>query len=400
MTKTLSLALLLTAASCFTARGDTTIVFENFDSYADTAAFEAVWGPDDGNGHTPLTSSRGLIVPNTNLGLVPPNDDPPGIQGNAVNIKDDINQYMGPATSTMATLRPSETQSVRLSGDFFDDALGNKRASIGMRHKGAAVSDAANIIEIGQWNADDTDPVDPNIVEVTTGYAYRVILFGALGGDLVASPNWGFFPLNPVLDRPDDLDELVSIADIGPGWHHYTATVGLTEVTFTLDLFRDGLANTEATEGVGTPGVDSTVTWQIEPFYRAGEIAAFDSLRIGGPSGVTSARESVIDNVHLELIDLVPAGDNADFNGDLVVDGRDFLIWQRGAGIGDGSALAGDGDANGDGNVDDLDYGVWQSQFGGAPSVLASYGVPEPSSLALVGLAGCLAMRRFRRVRR
>jgi hypothetical protein len=86
--------------------------------------------------------------------------------------------------------------------------------------------------------------------------------------------------------------------------------------------------------------------------------------------------------------------DDADFNSDGIVDGSDFLIWQRGFGLSaqpDNST----GDADGDGNVNDADLTVWQGQFGTAPAAAAVGAVPEPGTIALaaVGLA-CAALRR------
>ena len=87
--------------------------------------------------------------------------------------------------------------------------------------------------------------------------------------------------------------------------------------------------------------------------------------------------------------------ENADFDGDLDVDGEDFLIWQRGAGIG---ATLSQGDANGDAIVDGLDLDVWKEQFGmpDGPSGTNAGAVPEPNTLllaaSLVGLV--MAVRR------
>jgi hypothetical protein len=76
---------------------------------------------------------------------------------------------------------------------------------------------------------------------------------------------------------------------------------------------------------------------------------------------------------------------NADFDGDGDVDGRDFLIWQRGFG-GPGSTAT--GDANSDGNVDGTDLEIWQAQYGSVPEFTATnVAIPEPSSVLLFSAA-------------
>ncbi len=56
----------------------------------------------------------------------------------------------------------------------------------------------------------------------------------------------------------------------------------------------------------------------------------------------------------------------ADFDGDLDVDGDDFLSWQRGFGIASGASHI-QGDADFDGDVDQADLDYWSSQYGTAP---------------------------------
>ena len=72
------------------------------------------------------------------------------------------------------------------------------------------------------------------------------------------------------------------------------------------------------------------------------------------------------------------AADNADFDSDGDVDGRDFLIWQRG--FGTGNSLA-DGDANSSGTVDGADFSVWQTQYGSGSLVSLRQAVPEPATV-------------------
>jgi len=102
--------------------------------------------------------------------------------------------------------------------------------------------------------------------------------------------------------------------------------------------------------------------------------------------------------VVLGLIDEVVSTIAADFNGDGVVDGSDFLTWQRGFGLA-GQTDNSNGDANGDGVVNGADLAVWQSEFGtGAPLLAATQAVPEPTSISLflLNLALILGRRRFR----
>lgn len=98
----------------------------------------------------------------------------------------------------------------------------------------------------------------------------------------------------------------------------------------------------------------------------------------------------------LTLDPIVTPVDDADFNGDLVVDGADFLIWQRGFGL-SAQPDKSTGDADGDGNVNDADLAVWSTQFGTVitpPTPVSA--VPEPTAiaLALAGLACLAGMRR------
>ena len=115
--------------------------------------------------------------------------------------------------------------------------------------------------------------------------------------------------------------------------------------------------------------------------------------------------------------------ENADFNNDGKVSGLDFLILQRGFGIG---TTPGEGDADGDSDVDRDDLGIWETQYGtayhdtGAGSTKDSFAVsasfrstsfafsetperdfrvarvPEPNSLLLRALAvmGMLVKRK------
>lgn len=63
-----------------------------------------------------------------------------------------------------------------------------------------------------------------------------------------------------------------------------------------------------------------------------------------------------------------------DYGGD--VDGRDFMIWQRGFGMSGPNVTRQHGDATGDGDVDANDLAVWQATYG-------KYPLPGPTALSV-----------------
>jgi hypothetical protein len=88
-----------------------------------------------------------------------------------------------------------------------------------------------------------------------------------------------------------------------------------------------------------------------------------------------------------------PAAD-ADFDNNGIVDGRDFLIWQRNSGVNNG-ANNGSGDSDGNGAVNAADLAVWKSQFGTAGLAASIGGVPEPAGLAIM-LTSVAVLARWR----
>jgi prepilin-type N-terminal cleavage/methylation domain-containing protein len=91
------------------------------------------------------------------------------------------------------------------------------------------------------------------------------------------------------------------------------------------------------------------------------------------------------------------APEDADFDSSGLVDGVDFLTWQRGVATPAGTATLADGDANFDQTVDALDLAIWQGQYG-IGAVPALQAIPEPASLPLAGISCVLGWTLFRRV--
>lgn len=124
---------------------------------------------------------------------------------------------------------------------------------------------------------------------------------------------------------------------------------------------------------------------------------ASGQIKFGAIEGKTAALYAMSTNNGIQAFTLTleeSVVDDADFNGDLVVDGSDFLIWQRGFGL-SAQPDKSTGDADGDGNVNDADLAIWTTQFGTTTAPPAIGAVPEPATLVLAaaGIA-CLAVRR------
>ncbi|NOZ40221.1 MAG: hypothetical protein GXP24_08350 [Planctomycetes bacterium] len=90
------------------------------------------------------------------------------------------------------------------------------------------------------------------------------------------------------------------------------------------------------------------------------------------------------------------AAENADFNGDNLVDNGDLAIWEQRFGIMDNAPFQ-PGDADGDSDVDGRDFLAWQRQLDQGGLSLPPNTVPEPNPLVLlcVSLLAMLPMRHF-----
>lgn len=85
---------------------------------------------------------------------------------------------------------------------------------------------------------------------------------------------------------------------------------------------------------------------------------------------------------------------SGDYDDDGVVDGNDFLIWQRELDVRGDSAA----DGNEDDRVDEDDLALWGDHFGGIRAgAAAAVAVPEPGAFAIVATAVIATVRRRRR---
>ncbi len=168
-----------------------------------------------------------------------------------------------------------------------------------------------------------------------------------------------------------------------------------TELVFDFDLTNSGavsyLQNSLAAGHLGL-----FLSSLHQPLAHTGEIAYPDYFLDNNPGGPNTNGNAPTIELNVTILD---DGMPGDFSGDGIVDGGDFLLWQRELGQ-SGDALASDG--NGDGIVDQTDLALWQDHFGdddaSLPSVAA---VSEPSSLMLASLiTAASAFARAQRQRR
>jgi len=125
--------------------------------------------------------------------------------------------------------------------------------------------------------------------------------------------------------------------------------------------------------------------------FRYDNFIAGDFIKIKLNSGVAGEAPS-IGGI---MFDTVSA---ADFDSDSDVDGKDFLTWQRGLGVG---TTRPEGDADSSLTVDGADLALWENQFGTGvgPLVGITTSVPEPTSLITLalGLISLIGLDRRRR---
>ncbi|MCA9261042.1 MAG: PEP-CTERM sorting domain-containing protein [Planctomycetales bacterium] len=185
------LALAAAFAVAFSSSASAAVLLtDDFDSYADTAALNAVWN------ETPA----GLGTLDTAFGN--------GGQSLA---------HLGGASQkqVFAATVPTDAAPIVWEFDFYDDGEGNKRLTGGLRDNGAGAALGA-LLEMGRYN----DLANPETGETTlSGYGVRTVFVGGTPG------NWATYVENPAVTA---------------GWHHFKAVVGETFIDFSLDLLSDG----------------------------------------------------------------------------------------------------------------------------------------------------------------
>jgi hypothetical protein len=174
-----------------------------------------------------------------------------------------------------------------------------------------------------------------------------------------------------------------------------------------LSLQKQNLPSFPAGDGSGngweeTPTPDTALIG--ESFSSgASELAAANAISLGNAYAVGGVQDLYFKYGHTTATSL-----QADFDSSGMVDGNDFLVWQRSAGAAGSTVTSADGDANGDLSVDPADLAIWQSEYGDQATssgsnefvrgfvryvTPAGVAAPEPSAI-VVACMGLLAAAR------
>ncbi|MDZ4659760.1 MAG: hypothetical protein SH868_19475 [Bythopirellula sp.] len=219
---------------------------------------------------------------------------------------------------------------------------------------------------------------------------------GALGTDLVftysepGNPNQIFGQVvyegagrtNSLILSIDPTDGQATLINDAPGAISLEGLSILSDATALVpgNYIDSATPNITVPPGINTTSaISELVTNPANPFVLAGD-ATFNLGNIfntaSPQSGITF--EFVRPGENLVRTGLVvfeeATGQDGDFDGDGDVDGRDFLVWQRG-----GSPTP----------FSSGDLALWQTNYGVGPLTASVNSVPEPSSISLVMLMIC-----------
>ena len=344
-------ALILVGVGFSTAQA--VVVFDdNFDGYADQAAFEASWTPIGCTGQGAsctgnvgtlggtLSQGTAVSVPNSIL-----NHSPVGSPGTSDSSQ--RNQKQFPITSTLAI-----AEKLAFSFDFHDiTGTGNPYRQFVNLQTVAQPTLTNQLVSMGLNNNLLAADQDGN-------YYMARILGGASNGGTASQ----YFKLN-------DTGAPLRSA----GWHNLKVEISTSNGTSQDYRFY----------------VDNTLS---ETVLNVGAtLRQYEFIRMG--AGVSSTSDASYDNVHVEFIPAL-ASVQGDYNGNGIVDGADYVIWRKGV-----APLPNEVPGVTDGITTPEDYDAWRARFdntSGSGSGLGTATVPEPTTviLLIMGVAAFATGRR------
>ena len=184
--------------------------------------------------------------------------------------------------------------------------------------------------------------------------------------------------------------------------HYAGDELGILDVTIDID---DPNNDGNPWDGVGSTVITVSVNGDVLRRPNQGDAAWVYEIPNGGLTDnyltLFGMHQTFIDNPSLAVhtfdnltvwsAPAFAATEDADFDGDGVVTGLDFLIYQQNVGL-SGQTDNSNGDANFDGVVGTADLAIWETQYGAAPLIADISTVPEPSCVFLLLFGTCCTM--------
>jgi hypothetical protein len=236
---------------------------------------------------------------------------------------------------------------------------------------------------------------DPNVLTFNSVDVFESAVTGVERWEDVSEPTGSTTAINNILGFTLSSGGGVGIGSSPAGTDLYQSADNqswlLAKVNYTLKQPFPGYKSAQLFLQIGTYGVSNFTGTTNDVSVVLGH----SSDMVLSPSNL-SHRDST-HGLADALIKYFPNPD-ADFDNDLDVDGRDYLIWQRGYLTGTTNAQ---GNANFGGTpalgqdmvVNQIDLAAWQFKYGGpVPIVAASTAVPEPSALFMFVIGAAFAI--------
>lgn len=271
---------------------------------------------------------------------------------------------------------------------------------------------------------------DPNSASLGFGWTFAGVTVGGEAplidnadseAQYNSQPPRDRYSVSFVDDRFSQLEPFASVFDpngvifddtgcVGCFLKHYAGDdLGVLDVTIDID---DPNNDGNPWDGVGSTVFTVSVNGDVLRRPNQGDAAWVYEIPDGGLTsnyislygkhqkfifaGLSTLATHTFDNLTVWSAPAFASTEDADFNGNGVVDANDFLTLQRNLGL-TGQTDNSNGDANFDGIIDAADVAIWNTQYGSAPPLTSNVAaVPEPTTAVLLTMTS-LTMLSFRR---